>query len=61
MPLGSDTDNLRIFYDLGVRSIGLTWSIRNLIADGVAVRSNSGLSDFGVKIVEEMNKLKMII
>ena len=61
MPLGNNLDHLQILYNLGVRSIGLTHSGRNLIADGCRERSNSGLSDFGVEVVRECNRLGMII
>jgi len=61
MPLGTNLDYLRLFYRCGVRSIGLTCHVRNLIADGNKERSNSGLSNFGVELIEEMNKLSMIV
>jgi membrane dipeptidase len=54
--------NLRTFYRLGVRSICLTWNNRNEIADGVGDSDGGGgLSPFGRLVVEEMNKLGMII
>lgn len=52
---------LRILYRLGVRSLCLTWNNRNEIADGVAEQEGRGLTDFGRKVVKEMNKLGMII
>lgn len=53
---------LRIFYKLGVRSICLTWNNRNEIADGVAETiSGGGLTTFGREIVQEMNRLGMLI
>ena len=33
-PLYNDINLLRIFYELGVRGLGLTWSRRNFAADG---------------------------
>jgi membrane dipeptidase len=53
---------LRAFYKLGVRSICLTWNHRNEIADGVGETiSEGGLTNFGREVVEEMNKLGMLI
>jgi len=52
---------LRILYRLGVRSLCLTWNNRNEIADGVAEKEGRGLTEFGRKVVKEMNKLGMII
>lgn len=54
--------NLRILYRLGVRSLTLTWNYKNALADG-ALESDpkGGLSNFGHKVVKEMNKLGMLV
>jgi membrane dipeptidase len=53
---------LRSFHRLGVRLITLTWNYRNALADGVgALRSGGGLTEFGVQVVEEMNRLGMLV
>lgn len=53
---------LRNFYRLGVRAIGLTWNQRNDLADGVGEKSaKSGLTDLGVSVVKEMEKLGMLV
>ena len=53
---------LRGFYKLGVRAVGLTWNQRNDIADGVGETSGgSGLTDFGVSLVKEMERLGMMV
>lgn len=53
---------LRQFYRLGVRNLGLAWNYRNAACDGVSEsRSNGGLTQFGVKVVEECNRLGMLI
>jgi membrane dipeptidase len=42
--------------------VGLVHSLRNLLADGVADnRTNGGLSRLGVDVVEELNKLGIIV
>ena len=57
-----DLGILRVLHKLGIRLITLTWNQRNQIADGVGeARTNSGLTEFGVKVVEEMNKLGILI
>ena len=62
MPLEGDLAALRTFHRLGVRSAQLTWNIRNLLADGLHDRrSGGGLSRFGVEVVEEMNRLRMLV
>lgn len=53
---------LRSFYKLGVRAMGLTWNQRNDLADGVGEKSaKSGLTDLGIAVVKEMEKLGMIV
>ena len=60
--LEGDLSVLRLMYRLGVRWMGLTWSLRNQVADGVAeARTDGGLTTFGVQSVEEMNRLGMIV
>jgi len=53
---------LRVYHRLGVRMVGLVHSLRNLLADGVADnRTKGGLSVLGVQVVEELNRLGMIV
>jgi membrane dipeptidase len=60
--LEGDLGVLRTMYRLGVRWIGLTWSRRNQAGDGVAeLRTGGGLTEFGVRLVEEMNHLGMLV
>ena len=60
--LEGDLRVLRAFYKLGVRNIGLTWNLRNAAADGVdETRSSSGLTNLGVQLVQEMNRLGIMV
>lgn len=60
--LGESLFMLDIIFRLGVRSLGLTWNERNALGDGVGeASSNSGLSSFGIKVVERMNQLGMLV
>jgi len=53
---------LRDFYRLGIRAMGLTWNQRNDLADGVGERSaKSGLTDLGISVVKEMERLGMLV
>jgi membrane dipeptidase len=55
-------DRLRIFHRLGVRNIGLTWSLRNALADGVfETQTGGGLSNYGRAVVKEMNRLGIVV
>lgn len=60
--LEGELANLRILHKLGVRLMTLTWNYRNEICDGIMEsNSKSGLSNFGISVIQEMNKLNMII
>lgn len=68
---------LRNFYRLGVRMMCLTWNFKNEIAspnidyfkidketikkEGVKPNTEDGLTEFGIEVVKEMNKLGMVI
>jgi len=60
--LEGDLGVLRMMHRLGVRNIGLTWNFRNQAADGVGEeRTGGGLTTFGVSLVEEMNRLGILV
>ena len=60
--LDGDIGVLRQFYRLGVRNLGLAWNFRNAACDGVSERrSGGGLTEFGVAVVQECNRLGIII
>ena len=52
---------LRILFHLGFRSLTLTWNQRNELGDGVGEAKAGGLTIFGREVVQEMNKLGMLI
>jgi membrane dipeptidase len=59
-----DLDNLRHFYDRGIRYITLTHGEHNQIGDSSyddAPPRWNGLSPFGEKVVAEMNRLGMMV
>ena len=54
-------DDVDHYYQLGQRISQLTYNSRNLIGSGATERSDGGLSDYGVNVVERMNKIGMSI
>jgi membrane dipeptidase len=52
---------LRVFFQLGIRMMHLTYQRRNTIGDGSAEPANAGLSDFGRAVIAEMNRLGIIV
>jgi len=59
--INNDLENLDILYQAGTRWMQLTYNERNLLGDGCTERTNSGLSDFGIGVVERMNELGIVI
>jgi len=51
---------VRIFYQLGIRMMHLTYQRRNMIGDGCGEESDAGLSDFGRAAIAEMNRVGVI-
>jgi membrane dipeptidase len=54
-------DDVNFFRGLGQRVSQLTYNARNLIGNGSTERRDEGISDFGVAIIERMNKVGMAI
>lgn len=66
--IAGNLDNLRHFYDLGVRMMTLTWNYENEIAFPNHITETEqtpdtehGLKPFGEKCVKEMQRLGMIV
>jgi membrane dipeptidase len=61
-PLMGELGLLRNFYKLGVRMLSFTWNWRTPFADGLsASRAGSKLTDLGVKAIEEMDRLGIVL
>jgi membrane dipeptidase len=56
-----NVEDVELFHGLGQRVSQLTYNARNRIGDGSTERTNGGLSDFGVAIVERMNTVGMAV
>ncbi len=62
LPIGDqDFSILRNFYRLGMRSICLFWFKANQVGDGINEARQGGLTDFGRKLIKEMNRMGMLI
>jgi len=63
-PIGNELNMVKEFYDLGARYITLCHTRNNDICDSSTDPDgpeHNGLSNFGEKVVKEMNKLGMIV
>ena len=61
LAIGSELEHIDTFYAMGVRLAGLTYNRKNFIGDGQNERNDGGLSDFGIEVVDRMNRLGMAI
>ena len=52
---------IRMFFQLGIRMMHLTYNRRNMIDDGCGEPTDCGLSDFGRAVVKEMNRVGVIV
>ena len=63
-PVGDDISNLELYFDKGVRYITLVHSTNNDLADSATDpkgAEHNGISQFGEQVVQEMNRLGMIV
>jgi microsomal dipeptidase-like Zn-dependent dipeptidase len=62
-PIGTDLSLVKKYYDLGVRYVTLSHSGHNQICDSSGPKEpmHNGLSEFGKKVVAEMNRLGMMV
>lgn len=63
-PIGHDLSRIKEYYDLGARYITLSHSKNNDICDSSTDQGGSeysGLSEFGEKVVAEMNRLGIMV
>lgn len=59
--IDDDVGNLALFRELGVRIMQLTYNSQNLVGSGCWESHDGGLSDFGRHVVDEMNRLGILI
>lgn len=52
---------IRVFFQLGIRMMHVTYNRRNLLGDGCAEPANGGLSDLGRAAIAEMNRVGVIV
>ncbi len=60
-PLEDDAELAFVYKELGVGIIQLAYNTRNRIGDGADERTDSGLSNFGLKVIQALNGARIII
>ena len=56
-----DLDRIDILHGFGLRSLGITYSESNALGNGLKEDRDGGLTKFGKKAVERMNKVGLLI
>lgn len=54
-------DMVKVYYNLGVRHMLLAYNMKNYAGDGCAEKTDAGLSRFGVSLIQEMNRVGMLV
>ena len=60
-PVENDIGRFRLFHQLGLRIVQLTYNERNLFGNGCWERTDEGLSRIGQAAVRELNRLGILI
>ena len=60
-PIGRDLGMVEVYYRLGVRIIQLTYNVKDFVGDGCEEPGDGGLSDFGKRLIREMNRAGMLV
>lgn len=60
-PLDGDVNMVSLYYRLGVRHMLMAYNAKNRVGDGCHERTDGGLSRFGVSVVQEMNRVGMLV
>jgi membrane dipeptidase len=62
-PVAGDLDNLRHFYDRGIRYLSLCHGTNNHLSDSSydEKRKWNGISEFGAEVIREMNRLGIMV
>ena len=61
--LGSRLEMVDVYYKLGIRQMKFAYTVRNFMADGGGVppERDGGLSKLGIRLVQEMNRVGMVV
>jgi membrane dipeptidase len=60
-PLGGEIGMVQAYYDLGVRSMLMTYNGENMAGFGCHAPNDTGLTGFGRAVVDEMNRVGMMV
>ncbi len=56
-----EIDLVDSYYEAGLRIVQLCYNTKNLVGDGASERTDAGLSHFGVRLIDRLNTLGMLV
>lgn len=59
--LENEVDRVDVLYGFGIRCMGITYNQANTLGSGLGETFDGGLTQFGRKVIERMNRLGMMI
>lgn len=59
--IGEKLERVDDFHRLGLRTVQLTYNLRNLVGDGCMEPGNAGVSRFGHSLIERLNQRRILI
>lgn len=59
--LENEVDRVDVLYGFGIRSMGITYNDANTLGSGLSEKTDGGLTNFGHRVIERMNRLGMVI
>jgi membrane dipeptidase len=60
-PFDGSVELVELFAELGIRHVLLAYNQKNLVGDGCVERTDAGLSRYGVRLIEAMNRSAIIV
>jgi membrane dipeptidase len=60
-PIEDNLDLIDLYKALGVGVIQLAYNVKNRVGDGCEERTDAGLSRFGIRLIERLNKARVIV
>jgi len=60
-PFEDDLNLVDVYAALGVRMVQLTYNVKNRVGDGCDERTDCGLSDFGLALIERLNANGIVV
>lgn len=60
-PIEDNLDLIDLYKALGVGIVQLTYNMKNRVGDGCEERTDAGLSRYGVRLVERLNRARVVV